>query len=177
MPIKNYTTTVGVGRTVGKIQRLLLKAGAKAILSEFGDDGVMESLSFKIDTPQGKVGYRLPANIDGVWLALKKQKVPPRYTLREHAAKVAWRIVEDWIAAQLAIIESEMVTAAQIFLPYMLTKDDRTVYEVFEEKGQALLTQGDTNGRRQDRSERRTGDSAARGTRRTGAREGATRAC
>jgi len=141
MPIKNYSTTVNVGRTAGKIQQMLVKAGAKAILNEFGDDGVLESISFRIETPQGQVGYRLPANVDGVQACLVKQKVTPRFRERDHACKVAWRIVEDWIAAQLAIIESEMVTAGEVFLPYMIEKTSgKTVYELFEEKGQALLT-------------------------------------
>ena len=139
MPIKNFSTMVDVGRTAGKIQRMLVAAGAKAIMTEFGDDGVMESLSFNIVTPQGRVGYRLPANVDGVEVCLTKQRVTPRFRTREHACKVAWRIVEDWIAAQLAIVESEMVTAQEVFLPYMLTDSGKTVAELFEEQGPSLL--------------------------------------
>jgi hypothetical protein len=35
-----------------------------------------------------------------------------------HARKVAWRIIKDWVAAQLALIEAEQATLAQVFLPY-----------------------------------------------------------
>ena len=140
--IKNYTTTVDVGNTVGQIQKILVKAGANAILNKFGQDGVMESVCFEIETSHGKLTYQLPANIDGVEKCLIKQKVAPRLKTREHAARVAWRIIKDWLDAQMAIIESEMVDAKQVFLPYMVVKDGNTLYEMLEEKDFKLLGEG-----------------------------------
>lgn len=142
MPIKNYSTTVDVGKTVGQIQRVLVQAGARSIMSDFGEDGVMESVSFRIVTPDSDLAYRLPANITGVLRCLEKQRVPSRFATREHAARVAWRIIKDWVAAQMAIIEAEMVDARQVFLPYMVTKGGETVYELFEKRGSKLLTEG-----------------------------------
>jgi len=49
--------------------------------------------------------------------------------LRAQAVRVAWRILKDWVAAQMAILETEMVKLEQIFLPYVETPDGRTVYE------------------------------------------------
>ncbi len=54
----------------------------------------------------------------------------------EQAGRVAWRIIKDWVDAQMAIVETEMVTIEQVFLPYMLMKDSGyTLYEAMVNKG------------------------------------------
>ena len=50
------------------------------------------------------------------------------------AERVAWRILKDWVEAQMALLDIEMVRFEEIFLPYIETKDGRTVYERLEEK-------------------------------------------
>lgn len=50
---------------------------------------------------------------------------------REQAERVAWRIIKDWIEAQMAILESEMVTMDEIFLPYTLDNKGNTLYQLF----------------------------------------------
>jgi hypothetical protein len=63
---------------------------------------------------------------------LKRQRVASRYLTPDHVERVAWRILGDWIAAQAAIIETEMVTLPQVMLPYMRTDDGSTVFERYE---------------------------------------------
>lgn len=48
MPLLNYTTKVSTDKTVGEIQKMLAKAGAKAILSEYDNDGEVSAVSFKM---------------------------------------------------------------------------------------------------------------------------------
>ena len=55
------------------------------------------------------------------------------------AHDVGWRIVRDWIAAQLAIIESGMVAPSEAFLPYLLTPAGTTLYQAYQESGLPLL--------------------------------------
>jgi hypothetical protein len=55
---------------------------------------------------------------------------------------VAWRITKDWVEAQLAIIESQMVTTAQVFLPYAVTSNGQTLYEYIGQNTQLLLGEG-----------------------------------
>lgn len=117
MPIMNYTTKVDVFATLGEIQGQLVKHGAKKIMQDYDNDGHITALSFLIDTPNGPRGVKLPANVDAVWNVLTKQKVKCD---RDQAERVAWRIVKDWVAAQMAILESEMVQLDEIFLPYIL---------------------------------------------------------
>ncbi len=93
----------------------------------------------------GVMTFRLPANIDGVLNAMKRNsKVPRRMVCQEQAARVAWRIVKDWVEAQIAIIEAEMATLPQVFLPYAQTDNGQTVYERFEKQGLPALTYQET---------------------------------
>lgn len=139
MAIKNYTTTINVNKTIEEIQEILSKHGATAIMTEY-DNGNVTGLSFKIMTPRGELGIRLPSNTDRVLQVLKNQKknnTKVKNTF-EQANKVAWRIIKDWIDAQMAILESEMVEMEQIFLPYVLNNKGKTFYQEFKEN-QLLL--------------------------------------
>ena len=94
----------------------------------------------------------MPVNVDGVLATLKAEKSPGRLSglpwrvvedsrqLRAQAARVAWRILRDWLEAQLAIVQSRSVTFEQVMLPYMLVESDegmKTVFEAF--RAQAAL--------------------------------------
>jgi hypothetical protein len=135
MPIKNYTTDVDVYKTLGTIQADLVKHGAKKIVQDYDDAGSIVSLCFMIDTPNGPRGIRLPANVDAVWSVLQRQKVKCD---RAQAERVAWRIIKDWVAAQMAILETEMVQMDEIFLPYMINDSGQTLFQCYQ-KNQLLI--------------------------------------
>lgn len=139
MPLLNYTTKVDVYTTIGAIQGCLVKHGARKIMQDYDNEGNPQALCFAIDTKFGMRGIRLPANVDAVHRVLTKQKVKCD---REQAARVAWRILKDWIEAQMAILESEMVQMDEVFLPYMVAKEGRTTYELYQEN-QLLLGAAD----------------------------------
>lgn len=134
MGILNYTTTIEATKTVSEIHKILASHGAKAILTDYSDDGHIEALSFRVTTSQGEVGIRLPIDPDAVPSVLQQQsrlgKVPRRYVNRPQAVRIAWRIIKNWVAAQMAILETEMVKMEQIFLPYIMNQEGRTFYEV-----------------------------------------------
>lgn len=136
MAILNYTTKVPVSSTMAEIQKILVKAGANAVLSEYGAGGEVYAVSFRIDQSHGPIHYKLPANIDGVERALKKDRA---FRDRPHAERVAWRIVKDWIEAQMAIIYAQMAELPQVFLPYAQTSNGQTVYERIKDGGLTLL--------------------------------------
>lgn len=129
MPLLNYTTKVDVFTTVGEISSQLVRHGAKKIMQDYDDDGHVEAVSFVINTPAGIRAIRLPANVSAVHAVLAKQKVKCD---RDQAERVAWRILKDWVEAQMAILESEMVQMDQIFLPYMLNRSGQTLFEVYQ---------------------------------------------
>ena len=138
MPILNYTTTISPFKTVAEIQQILVKHGAKRIVQDYDENGAISAVCFLINTPIGDQGVRLPANIDAVDKVLQKQRVKGG---REQAERVAWRIVKDWVEAQMAILESQMVTMDEVFLPYIMDENGQTIYQLFQSK-QLLLGGG-----------------------------------
>ena len=141
MPILNYTTAIDPHKTVGEIQKLLASKGARGILLEYNEHGDPSAVAFQIEVRGQQLRYRLPCRAERVWDVLGKQwkagKVERRYTTMQHANRVAWRIIKDWIEAQLAIVEAGMVEIAEVFMPYQLMANNQTMYEVMQHK---LLT-------------------------------------
>ena len=136
MPIKNYTTKVPTLQTIGEIQGILASHGARKVMMDYSEDGHVEAVSFMIETACGPRGFILPARVEAVAGTLARQKVKCDYTTAEN---VAWRIVKDWIEAQMAFIESEQATLDEVFLPYMANNDGTTLYQAFQKN---LLTDG-----------------------------------
>lgn len=125
MPILNYTTNVSVDKTVGEIHRALAKAGANGILNEYDSHGNISGLKFRLAMKDAPVFYDMPVNIAGVSAALKKDG---KYRDDAHARRVAWRIVKDWIEAQMAIVLAGMAEVPQVFLPYAQTDNGQNLY-------------------------------------------------
>ena len=136
MPIANYSTSVPATKTVGEIQVLLATAGARSIMMDFDDDHRVSAVSFIAQTKHGDLSFRLPADVNAVLAVMEAEGLQNRFCTQEHAERVAWRILKDWVRAQMALIEVEMVTLEEVFLPYMLANDGKhTLYEVMVEKG------------------------------------------
>jgi len=135
-----YTTQIEPVKTINEIQNELSSHSAKSILIDY-DDGKIIALSFKVETVKGTIGIRLPCNHEPVFKVLKQQynngKIPSKFATIEQAYRVAWRIVLYWIKAQMAILETEMVSMDEIFLPYIITNDGRILYQrMLDEKFQ-----------------------------------------
>lgn len=137
MALLNYTTTVEAYKTVSEIEKILVDHGAKSIMKQF-DDGVITSLSFLINTGNNDIPIKLPVRIDDVLLVLTEQKkIHPKSGIkatRDQANRVAWRIMKDWIEAQMALLDIRMVRFEEIFLSYIETANGKTIYEKLEEK-------------------------------------------
>lgn len=149
MPLLNYTTKIDAFKTISEIQRLLGKAGASAIMTEMDNNGYIVALSFRIkferDSSQ-EIAFKLPTDWRPVLEVMKQDyRVPRSLKTQEQALRVAWRITKDWVEAQLAFIETNMVTTAQVFLPYAVTKDGRSLYESIASDPKLLLGSGNEN--------------------------------
>lgn len=143
MPLLNYTTSIAPQKTVMEIQVMLAKAGASAILADYDTDGNIVALSFRLRAEGQDISFKLPTAWQPVLETLKRQNVPRTLQTPEQALRVAWRITKDWVAAQLAIIETRMVTTAQVFLPYAITTSGQTVYEYIANNTHLLIGSGD----------------------------------
>ena len=148
VPLLNYTTKIKVEKTIAEIEIMLFQAGAEKILKDYDGSGVI-SISFVINTDAGKMPVRLPMNSRAVMQVIndqteqyigvgyKKRRVVPRnyYNDMEQARRVGWRIIKDWLESQLALIFLRMVKVQEIFLPYIVGIDGKTLYETIENKG------------------------------------------
>ena len=141
MPILNYTTSIDPHKTVGEIQKLLASKGARGILLEYNEHGDPSAVAFQIEVRGQQLRYRLPCRAEKVCDILGREwragKVERRYTTMQHANRVAWRIIKDWIEGQLAMVGAGMVDMAEVFMPYQLMASGQTMYEVMQHK---LLT-------------------------------------
>ena len=141
MAILNYTTTVDSFKTVSEIEYILMKHKAKSIMKNYDGESIT-GLSFLIDTGFQQIPVRLPVKVDECVEVLKREKKnSPRSSIkatREQAERVAWRILKDWIEAQMALLDIEMAEMQEIFLPYIEIQG-QTIYEKLEQKNFLLL--------------------------------------
>ena len=105
----------------------------------------LKSLSFKIKTSQGEIPIKLPVRPAAVQEVMRRQNVPLRYQNKTQAVRVAWRIVKEWVAAQMALCETDQVKLEEVFLPYVQI-GQRTMFQVFQERQQLLLKEGEEQG-------------------------------
>jgi hypothetical protein len=126
--ILNYTTTIAAEKTLGEIHHMLVQAGARQVSVDYDALRQPTAVSFVIVLPFGEASYWLPANRDAVLALLERQcnqgQVRRALVTPGQASRVGWRIIKDWLEAQLAIIDAGLVTLEQVMLPYAIV--DRT---------------------------------------------------
>lgn len=135
MAILNYTTKISADKTASEIAKMLSMAGARSILTEYDEEcSFVESITFRMEINGAFVAFKLPTDWRPVLEVLENdRKVPRSFETKEQAIRVAWRIVRSWIEAQLAILETRMVKPEQVFLPYVIMNNGKTISENIEE--------------------------------------------
>lgn len=147
----NYTTTIPVHRTVTECQSLLAAAGASTVSMDF-DDGQPAGLSFTLKTPHGPRHFSLPVDVPAMQAVLVKaeregqfasmKKAAGKWTTTEHAARVAWRVIKDWLEAVLALVAAEMATIDEVMLPYLILDvggESKPLWQHYRDQEQAAL--------------------------------------
>lgn len=132
MPIMNYTTSISVEKTMGEVIGALSRRGVTRISTMYDDNGNPQGIAFTMKTDYGFSEFELPVKVEGVLAALNKEPgVTKSQRTPEHAAKVAWRIARDWLAAQSALIDANLASLDEVMLPYMIgnAKGD-TVFQI-----------------------------------------------
>lgn len=145
MAILNYTTQIDPDKTAAEIAKCLSMHGAQAVLTEYDPkESYVTALSFQITIGDRKMGFRLPCDWKPVLEILERDpKVPHRLVSQSHAVRVAWRIVKDWVEAQMALVETKMVRIDGVFLPYAVMRDGRTLAEHVQGDPRFLLGSGE----------------------------------
>lgn len=142
MAILNYTTKIDSTKTIGEITQILVRHGASKIVSDY-DGGVPISVTFTIPINGVPIFYMLPANYQGVLKAMERAKgVSRSLCTKEQAVRVSWRIIKDWIEAQMAIVEAGLADMPEVFLPYAVTRSGTTLYHELKNNNIELLNPG-----------------------------------
>lgn len=154
--MKNYTSTVTPERSICLIEQLLVKFGALGVTKQY-TKGAVAGLSFIIEAPDTKlpVTILIPAQVEAAYNAMlevakkKNQWLSDgqKLKLREQAERTAWKIVYEWVAIQLSMIEMKQAELRQVFMPYVTNSDGKTLYAFLKEKRLPALgysPQGDT---------------------------------
>lgn len=126
MALKNAYSKIPINRIFDLLQKSLLTHGAKQIVFDYGDDGKIYGLMFIIKVGDRFLPIKLPARVSRVKACLQSQGF--RYD-DEQIYRVAWRNILDWVLAQMAMIDVEMVKLEEIFLPYVVVGNNKTIYE------------------------------------------------
>lgn len=145
MAVLNYSTQIAANKTVGEMQAALAAAGAGRISVDY-EGAAPIALSFMLSTPHGARHFTLPVNVDAMHRLLRDQDragklrggTKANRSSREQAERVAWRVMKDWLLAQLALVETEMAGLDQVMLPYLQIDDSgRTLYASYRERESA----------------------------------------
>jgi hypothetical protein len=60
---------------------------------------------------------------------LENAGMQARYRTIEHAERVAWRCIREWLRAQLTLAKTGLTTVDEIMLPHLVIPSGQTVYE------------------------------------------------
>ena len=135
MPLANATTEVPARKTISEVVGMLVDNNCQAVTIERDANGEPVGIGFVLDTPAGSREFVLPARADNVRRTLVKQNYRAGLTTHEHATNVAWRIVRDWLRAQLALVQSGQVEFGEVMLPFLMLRDDngrpRSLWQAF----------------------------------------------
>lgn len=156
MPLLNYTSDVDADKTAMEIAKCLSMHGAQAVLTEYDPkDNIVSAISFRIKIEDQTISFRLPCDWKPVYAVIFKGKKTPEEMFiqksrqealhssrREQAVKTAWRIVKDWVEAQMALVETNMAKTQEVFLPYAVMKDGKTLAEHVQSNPGFLLGNG-----------------------------------
>lgn len=136
--VLNYTTKVPAARTVSECASILADHGADAIATTYADrrpTGVR--FQFAGST------FDLPVDVDAmhrvIGEAVSKHGLRSGHInqaalkSREHAERVAWRVVKDWLEAQMALVAAKQVPLDEVMLPYLITPSGRPLRQDWRE--------------------------------------------
>lgn len=140
--MKNYTSTVDAETSIFRIERLLVRFGARGISKECaGGEVTGVSFSIHVVDAEGDLNVKLPANIEAVATVLAVGKKRGRNQTQEQfkkkileqARRTAWKLVQEWIEIQLSLVQMRQAEAAQVFLPYIWNGRE-TLYQGIKDK-------------------------------------------
>lgn len=139
--IKNATSAGA--NTFKKIQDILARHNATKILFEYvvPHNGQIAGITFCVDINGREFSVRLPARVGNVALIMYGAPLDRlSEKQRQQAYNTAWANIRDWIDAQMAMVDTDMVQTAEVFMPYLIAKNGNTFFEHLSQNPQLLLS-------------------------------------
>lgn len=133
MPLKNYTSSIAASRSIMHITQQLVKHGATQILTEYDPEGRVASLAWMLTINGRILPFRLPSNIAACEKVLRgevtrRTRPETLKKLTEQAERTAWKILADWVDAQMAMVTLAQVDFLEVFLPYVYDPSKQQTY-------------------------------------------------
>lgn len=131
-----YTTSIGEDQTAHEIQKLLRDYAAKRVAVDYDDAGNPVALHFVMNV----------AGVGDVQVVQRPQTEGIRRRLDcdpKRARMVAWRQLKTLVGMKLEMVENEVVTFANAFLPGVMDNQGRTLSERFHQHGEQMLASSD----------------------------------
>jgi len=129
--LKNYSTSIEAEKTIMEIEQMLSQFGASHIVKEYDVNCVINSIMFKL----GEKTFKLPINSDGVKTLFMQNRndypISPT-KIDEQSVRCSWRMIRDWLHAQLSLVATQQAKIDEVMLPYMWD-GKRTLYQAFKD--------------------------------------------
>lgn len=130
------TTQISAEKTAAEVTAVLVKSGARRLMTEYGADKQICGLRFELDVNGKPWVCVLPAREEPVFKIINgrrstwdRKQVKNVEKDRATARRVAWRQLLRWIQAQIAMIETGMVEPGEVFMPYVEVAPGVTAYQ------------------------------------------------
>ncbi len=125
---RNYTTSIPAAQSIGEIEQILLDYGALDFMKKADPETRQFSeVMFTMIVRGRKVPFRFPVNIaalaDTLYQEYRRSTrngKKPREDFAEQAYRVGWRIIKDWLHAQVSLLDTGMVQLETVMMPYIL---------------------------------------------------------
>ncbi len=124
------TTSIDATKTAGEITSELVKAGATSINTDY-KNGKVCGLRWVMCVNGSDVLFDMPVRIEPIAKLIRD---------RAQAERVAWRQLLRWVQAQNAMIETGMVQAVEVYLPYVVVHSSgQTLFQRMNENQFKML--------------------------------------
>lgn len=147
--LKNYTSSMPATRSISYIEAKLAQNGAREILKLYDDGGRVTGICFIVPLNGQDMPFKLPAKVAECEKVLSANLSPrtrpeTRKKIPLQAERTAWKILLDWVEAQMAMIELAQVELMEVFLPYVYDHQKKQTFfeQIKEKKYKALLPAG-----------------------------------
>lgn len=138
--LKNYQTDMSESELFSIIQTSLAQHKARRMSFDYNDEGQAIALTFQLAVASHILEFRMPARLENVARLVEESyraigRSISADKLEDQAYRTAWANIKDWVLAQMALVDAEMVKMQEVFLPYLLNPSTgQTYYEVVEER-------------------------------------------